>query len=361
MHTIAIPFYFMLIYKGISQLKMIGCAVIDSEKPRIASCVKKRRKPFAILCYRGNHFVQNKENVIAVQRIQNYIDTHLNESISLFQLAKEAGYSPYHTARIFKEITSKTPFEYIRRLRLSKAAVLLRDEKVRVIDVALDFVFDSHEGFTRAFSKEFGVSPKAYAQNPKPVQLFLPYRVKDYYLLKNEGEKKVMSETAKAIFVQVVERPARKAIIKRGQKATHYFEYCEEVGCDVWGVLCSVKEALYEPIGMWMPDSFRPAGTSYYIQGVEVPVDYSGELPAGFELIELPSCKMLIFQGQPYDDEKFEEAIEELWKQTENFHPEIYGYEWADEAAPKFQLAPQGYRGYIEGRPVREVNKKGTV
>ncbi len=56
------------------------------------------------------------------------------------------------------------------------------------------------------------------------------------------------------VFVQVVERPERKLLIKRGIKASDYFEYCEEVGCDVWGVLASVKEALYEPIGMWLPE-----------------------------------------------------------------------------------------------------------
>jgi len=55
---------------------------------------------------------------------------------------------------------------------------------------------------------------------------------------------------AKAVFVQVAERPERKVLLKRGVKAEDYFAYCEEVGCDVWPVLTSVKEALYEPIGM---------------------------------------------------------------------------------------------------------------
>lgn len=70
-----------------------------------------------------------------------------------------------------------------------------------------------------------------------------------------------MSETPNAIFVQVVDRPARKVILKRGKTATGYFEYSEEVGCDIWGIISSVKEALYEPIGMWMPDNLRPEGT----------------------------------------------------------------------------------------------------
>jgi AraC family transcriptional regulator len=64
----------------------------------------------------------------------------------------------------------------------------------------------------------------------------------------------------------------------------------------------------------------------------------------------------MIFQGEPYDDAAFEEAIGSLWATIKNYNPEIYGFKWADEDGPRFQLEPQGYRGYIEGRPVRPVN-----
>jgi hypothetical protein len=107
---------------------------------------------------------------------------------------------------------------------------------------------------------------------------------------------------------------------------------------------------------MWLPENMRKPGTSEYAQGVEVPADFSGRVPEGFELIDLPPCKMMIFQGQPYDDNKFEEAISELWAVMKTYNPEIYGFTWADEDAPRFQLAPMGYRGYIEARPVRQIN-----
>ena len=159
------------------------------------------------------------------------------------------------------------------------------------------------------------------------------------------------------VFVQVVDRPERKLILKRGTKARHYFEYCEELGCDeVWEILSGIKEAIYEPIGMWLPDNLRPPGTSFYAQGVEVPSDYSGEVPEGFELIVLTPCKMMVFQGQPYDDEIFEQAIGDLKEVMENYNPELYGFSWADEDGPRFQLEPMGYRGYIEARPVRQLN-----
>ncbi len=226
------------------------------------------------------------------------------------------------------------------------------------MDVAFDFVFDTHEGFTRAFSKEFGISPKRYSKEKKPVKLFMPTRIRDYYLMIQKGDLKMEKERkASTVFVQVVERPERKLILLRGIKATHYFEYCEEVGCDVWGILSSISEALFEPAGFWLPKHLIAEGTSQYVQGVEVPMDYQGEVPDGFDIITLPPCKMMIFQGEPYEDEKFGEAIEDLWKVMHEYDPKLYGFAYADEDGPRFQLEPQGFRGYIEGRPVRSLLK----
>lgn len=164
------------------------------------------------------------------------------------------------------------------------------------------------------------------------------------------------NQNTNTVFVQVIERPARKLILKSGIEATHYFEYCEEVGCDIWGTLTSIKEAIYEPMGIWLPDNMIKPGTSLYAQGVEVPVNYEGEIPEGFDIIDLPPCKMMVFQGQPFDDESYGDAIGDLWEVMKSYNPELYGFRWADEDAPRFQLEPVGYRGYIEARPVRQVN-----
>jgi AraC family transcriptional regulator len=159
------------------------------------------------------------DNINAVQRMQSYIGSHLHEPITLHMLADAAGYSPWHAAKIFKSLTGKSPFEYIRALRLSRAAVRLRDDDVRIVDVAFDFVFDSHEGFTRAFSKQFGLTPQHFSRSKPPIKLFIPNDVREYYLALKKGDHK-MSETQKAstIFVQVVDRPPRKMILKRGIK-----------------------------------------------------------------------------------------------------------------------------------------------
>lgn len=305
----------------------------------------------------GGKGMKQLDAVNAVSRMQEYIDAHLCEKITMKQLADAAEYSPWHSERIFKELMGRTPFDYIRALRLTGAAMVLRNEEYRIIDVALDFVFDSHEGFTRAFTKEFGLSPKKYSKLTPPIQLFMPAKILDYYRILKKGEVS-MSERKekKTIFVQVIERPERKVLLKRGIKASDYFTYCEEVGCDIWPMLCSVKEALYEPIGMWLPKHLIKEGTSQYVQGVELPLDYSNKIPEGYEIIELPPCKMMVFQGEPYEDENFMSEISDVWDTIDKFNPSIYGFEWAPQAAPRFQLAPMGYRGYIEARPVKSVN-----
>jgi hypothetical protein len=170
-----------------------------------------------------------------------------------------------------------------------------------------------------------------------------------------ENAKESDKRRTQAVFVQIVERPARRLVLLRGRDATHYFEYCEEVGCDVWDKLAAIPDALHEPMGLWLPDAGRPAGTSTYVQGVEVPADWSGTVPEGFELVDLPPCTLLVFQGEPFDDREFERAIEDLWDVMNRYDPATIGYRWADEDAPRFQLAPLGERGYIEGRPVARL------
>lgn len=300
--------------------------------------------------------MSEKELVEAVERMQRYVITHLREPIRLKELADEAGYSPWYSARIFKEFTGKAPFEYIRSMRMRYAAEVLRDEDVRVIDVAFDFLFSTHEGFTRAFFREFGITPKEYAMRKPPVCYFLPYSSKARYLLKQEGRRmKKEQMSSKAVFVQVVHKDERKLLMKRGINANHYFAYCEEVGCEVWGILASIKEAIGEPMGIWLPQKMRLPNTSEYVQGVEVSSEYLGEVPDGFDLIDVPAMDMMIFQGEPFKDEEFEGAIQELWDVMDRYHPELVGYQWDGKDAMRFQLEPQGYRGYIEGKAVRKI------
>ena len=291
--------------------------------------------------------------------IKAYVQAHLHERITASDIAKAAGYSQYHASRLFKAETGQAPFDYIRCERLIESAYDLRHGEQRVIDVALDYVFDSHEGFTRAFSSAFGIPPKKYATYKKSEGWLIPHRYLDKHITKTEEVD--MDENTKVIFTQVVERPARKLILRRSKRATHYFEYCEEVGCGAnnnsipWDYLTTLKEALNEPVGVWLPENMRPEGTGIYAHCVEVPANYAGGIPEGFDVIDLAPCKLLVFQGEPYRDENFEEAVLGCMSLIEKFNPEVYGYRYAEDLAPKIQLEPWGWRGYIEMRPIRKL------
>lgn len=294
----------------------------------------------------------NNNILDTISKVQKYISNNITQDITLSKLAQVANYSIPQLERLFKDALGVTPFTYIRKLRLTAAAKVLRDNNFKVVDTALDFLFDSHEGFTRAFSKEFGISPFQYKKKPIPLKYFVAYDViarKSFNKIKEYEDMKTI-----AVFTQVIEREESKAVIKRGVKAKDYFAYCEEVGCDVWGVLSSIKEAKFEPAGFWLPKSLVLEGTSEYVQGVEVPTDYCGVVPEGYDLITLPACKFMVFNSEEFDDENFEEMITATWQAIEKFNPTTYGYEW-DNTQPKFQLEPRGERGYIEARPIKPI------
>ena len=160
-------------------------------------------------------------------------------------------------------------------------------------------------------------------------------------------------ERVKNVFIQTVEKPARKVIIKRGKKADNYWDYCQEVGCDIWGILTSIKSLGGEPVCMWLPEQFRAENTSEYVQGVEVAADYDGQIPQGFDVIDLPAAKYMMFQGEPFEEEDYCKAIEELQYSMNNYNPAVIGLKW-DNDNPRIQLEPIGTRGYIELRAVKK-------
>lgn len=219
----------------------------------------------------------------------------------------------------------------------------LKNEDCRVIDVATDLGFGSVDGYQRAFRREFGCNPGEYAKDPVPINLFVPYGVKFIELRKDM----ISMENVQSVFLQIIKKDERKVLIKRGIKAEDYFGYCEEVGCDVWGLLMSMDSLCGEPVSMWLPEKYIAKGTSMYVQGVEVPCDYSGIIPEGFDVITLPAAEYLVFQGEPFNEEFYCEAIQAVQHAMDRYDPSVIGYEW-DGENPRIQLEPRGERGYIE-------------
>lgn len=290
-----------------------------------------------------------QEQIEAVQRMQDYIEAHLYENITLAKLSQVSLYSPWYSYRLFVNHVGISLTDYIRRLRLSQSALRLRDSQCKIAEVAFAMGFGSVDGYQRAFCREFGCNPGKYAANPVPVYLFTPYGVKFRHV-----KRRAVMENVKNMFIQVIEKPARNVIIKRGVKATEYFSYCEEVGCDVWGLLRSMKSLSGEPVCLWLPTMYRKEKTSEYVQGVEVDRDYTGVIPEGFDVISLPAAKYLMFQGEPFVEEEYCQAIEEVEGAVKKYNPAVIGYEW-DNQNPRIQLEPIGTRGYIELLPVKKL------
>lgn len=294
-----------------------------------------------------------KEQIMAVQRMQDYIAEHLEQEITLAQLARQSLFSPWHSYRLFRAYTGLSPAAYIRRMRLSRSARLLKDGGQRVTDMAFAAGFDSVDGYQRAFLREFGCNPGEYLRQRLPIPLFIPYGVKFRELRKDAADM----ENLQSVFIQVIRKPARKAVIRRGVKAADYFAYCEEVGCDVWGLLTSMDSLCGEPVCLWLPARYQKPNTSSYVQGVEVPADYTGPVPEGFDVIDLPEAEYLMFQGEPFREEDYASAILALQQAMERYDPAVIQYAW-DDASPRIQLEPRGERGYVELRPVKPLSAR---
>ncbi|SEQ89421.1 AraC-type DNA-binding protein [Lachnospiraceae bacterium NE2001] len=283
----------------------------------------------------------------AIREMQDYISEHISEDITISDLAKHVSFSPWYVRKLFLKHVGMTPAVYIRRLKLSKSALRLRDESCQILDIAMDMGFGSVDGYQRAFRREFGCNPKEYSTSPVPIWLFTPNLI-----IPKERNNNDMSEI-RNVFIQVIEKPARKVIIKRGMNANEYFSYCEEVGCDVWGLLTSIKSISGEPVCMWLPEHLRKPITNEYVQGVEVEADYAGPIPEGFEIIDLPASTFLLFRGEPFAEENYVAAITEIWDAEKKYNPDFIGYE-RDDKNPRIQLQPIGDRGYIELVPVKK-------
>ena len=107
-----------------------------------------------------------------------------------------------------------------------------------------------------------------------------------------------------------------------------------------------------EPVCLWLPERYKKPNTSTYVQGVETAVDSDGPVPEGFDTITLPAEDYLMFQGEPFAEEDYSDAIASVQQAMNGYDPAIIGYVW-DDSNPRIQLEPRGTRGYIELRAIK--------
>ncbi len=106
-----------------------------------------------------------------MQELVDRIEENLAEEVNIIRLADFFNMSPWHFQRTFKSLIGDTLGGYIRGRRLTKAAQLLLNTDMGIIDVAFSVGFNSHEAFTRSFKSYFQCSPKVFRKNKPSVLL----------------------------------------------------------------------------------------------------------------------------------------------------------------------------------------------
>jgi Type IIA topoisomerase (DNA gyrase/topo II, topoisomerase IV), B subunit len=130
-----------------------------------------------------------------LEKVLAYVDTHIYEKISLSELSEIARYSPFYFSRLFSETMGMPITAYIRIRKLQYAIVSLL-EGHKVLDVAFMYAFESHEGFTRAFTQLFGSTPSTARKH------LTSYTVPEYVVPTISSKKIRNMETMKLMDLQ---------------------------------------------------------------------------------------------------------------------------------------------------------------
>lgn len=149
----------------------------------------------------------DSEKVVA-QAIE-YVQTHLgNDRLTAQEVAWEMGYSADYLGRLFVARTGYTITAYIVHCRLSRSAEQLRHTEKSVLDIALEVGFASHEGFIKAFKKQYHIIPSVYRRL---------HRETHNYAKNRKGERSRMSDNLQISFINdetVIGKWERVAVIE---------------------------------------------------------------------------------------------------------------------------------------------------
>jgi len=137
-----------------------------------------------------------------IGRAQRYIRLNLNEPLSLDSIAREAGSSSYHFARLFLAYTGETPFDFLRRIRMATALRMLQEDPAgAVTEIALSVGYETPSAFNKVFKKMLEMSPRNFRNLGKDSQSEVIYR-----LCKQRVRKEITMNLNKNF--EIVTRPA---------------------------------------------------------------------------------------------------------------------------------------------------------
>lgn len=261
-----------------------------------------------------------------VQQIVDAIDESIaardNEALTLRSLAQQLGYSEFHTTRRFKEVSGMPLRDYLRTRRLAFALKEVRDGDASLLDIALDHGFSSHEAFTRAFKRTFGVTPSAYRADPHPVVLRTKITAFDRYVL-GMGEIGMENTNDGVIEPYFVTVPAHRFLHVRNYESNGYGDFWQRQAAipgqdraTVCGLLDSVKGKLDDEGG---PEADAGGGqVMAYVSdpdgrlcawgfprvechGARLPEGWAGEVPPNLRIMDVDGGEYAVFEHGPFD------------------------------------------------------------
>lgn len=237
--------------------------------------------------------------------VLDYIDTHIEENLTVAQIASIAGYSAFHFNRIFAAHMDIPVMQYMRMRKLQHSAALLSDGQ-RVLDVALQYGFSSHEGFTRAFKRHFGIAPQNfrllfagnYQTPPRPTGHGEPKGVSSMQ------PKKIVLQDRVLVGYRIHTQPGSAdipAFWNALMSDVRWADLCDRAAPGAWNYgLCD------HPASM-------PEGRMDYL----IAFDYDGTSPLseGMELYTLKAATYMAFTACDYANDDMSPQIKRCWTQ----------------------------------------------
>ncbi len=246
-----------------------------------------------------------------IQQTIEYLEDHMDEEINIEHLAKIASLSPFYFQRLFSRLVKKPVAEYIKLRRMAKATLALLDKDKRILDIALDLGFTSHEHFTRTFKDTFGMTPDEYRKNPVTLNRMTKPELELHYVLIDEGVPLI----TEGIVLEINRQRLTEPISYTGLSIDMPVQYVEGLGTEsgadplaaLWNRIHERKETLpelfsdKEELGVAYPSSVE--GCFSYFAGVR-----SGqrELTDSFMNWELPAGNYVVCS---FEAENFEALV----------------------------------------------------
>lgn len=237
----------------------------------------------------------------------NYIESHLAGKISYDRTAQIACCSTYHFQRMFSYIASVPLSEYIRRRRLTLAALELQTSNIKVIDAALKYGYESPEAFSRAFKKLHGVMPVSARDAGVSLKVFP--RITFHITINGGSEMNYRIEQKEAFEVFGLEL---KTNVINGQcykEIPEFWENCVKDGrCNALAQTAGKKPG--ELLDAGVTYAHNKNGSMCYMIAC---YKQSETVPSEYTVLNIPRQTWAVFSTE-WKSEKDDQKLHDVWK-----------------------------------------------